>query len=135
MPAMPDYASALALVLKYGVTSPVLTTPGNLFVGPVRPGPNGLAVFVLASGGPPPDDQVGMTTARYYGQAQVRVRSVPEEYQDGAQLARDCHDVCHQAVVTGYHDVRCLESTPNYLGQDDDKRHEWSFTVEMWWTA
>src|SRR4051812_20585328 len=83
----------------------------NLFTGPVRataaPGASGApaaAIFVLASGGPPPEPYIGGASAgsTYQGRVQVRVRGNPGDDENTVLVARTVRDKLHKGVLSGY---------------------------------
>ena len=108
----------------------------NLFAGPVQPAdPDDLiahkAVFVVATGGIQPFALHGDCESIRRSNLQVRVRGEKEAYTEGLLLAREVAAAVDLAPITGYIDVRILDTEPNYLGQDDEGHPEWSVNVEM----
>ena len=113
-----------------------LVSGTNLFAGPVRAPGTGVpdkAVFVLATGGPPPMPFIlgGSGTDYCRSTVQVRVRSDQEDFPTGQTLARALRTLLHKNILSGYIDVRVRESEPNYLGQGELGHHEWSINLEM----
>jgi hypothetical protein len=109
----------------------------NLFCGPPRaanpPTIPHQAVFVLASGGPEQEAYSdGTTTERRYSAVQVRVRSNPRGFDAGNTLARQVRDALHHRTLTGYLDVRAMQSEPIYIGEDEPGHHEFSVNLELW---
>jgi len=108
----------------------------NLFSGPVRQQSTSVphqAVFVLPSGGPAPDAYSdGTVIEMRYSAIQVIVRSNPKDYAGGQVLARQVRDALHHVAVTGYVDIRAMQSEPIYIGPDEADRHLFSVNLEMW---
>jgi hypothetical protein len=113
-----------------------LTRKVNLFEGPVRAQSATVphqAVFVLPSGGPAPEAYAdGTTTERRYSAIQITLRSDPKDYAGGWVLARQVKAALHHATVTGYVDIRAMQSEPIYVGPDEADRHLWSVNLELW---
>jgi hypothetical protein len=59
------------------------------------------------------------------------VRGEKDKYDDGLDLAVSIRDAAHYASITGYLDVRVLESAPVPLGENSDGQPEWSMTVDF----
>jgi len=111
----------------------------NLFRGPVRPPSTEIphaACFVLASAGPAPEAFSGSTPELRYSAVQVRTRSnagtTSSVYVDGLTKARATRDALHHATISGYHDVRAMQTEPVYIGVDESGHHEWSINLELW---
>ncbi len=116
---------------------PGLTAGTNLFTGPVREVGDtvpGECVFVLASGGAAPQAYAGPTAVetRFSG-VQVRVRSAKQSFDAGETLARAVCAALHhqQASMSGYINVRALQSEPLYIGEDKAGYHGWSINLEL----
>lgn len=112
-----------------------LTSGTNLFTGPERPIGDGIpdeAVFVLASGGYPPEPFIDGSGQDYcISTVQIIVRSAIRSHDSGQTLARDVRDCVHKATIAGYVDLRVREAEPNYLGQDEQELHTWSLNMEL----
>jgi len=92
------------------------------------------AVFVSASGGGQSRPiRGGPNERRVSARVLVRSRpgSSPHSFRDGQQLARNCHDVLDQRPMTGYCELRAVNSHPEYMGQDTDSHHEWIVILDM----
>ena len=107
----------------------------NLFSGPVRPVREGVpvnAVFVLSTGGAQPEPYIGDPREVFEHAVQIRVRYADSDnYSTGAAAARSLRDVMQSAgTISGLFDVRVINSSPTYLGLDDDSNaHEWSINL------
>jgi hypothetical protein len=116
----------------------------SLFVGPVRsagttaggtkPVP-GLAVFVIASGGPPPQPVMGQDRSNYRARVQVRVRSARLSFQAGETLARAVLHELHCARPAGYVLIKASTSEPLAEAGDASDLHEWTVPVEAWFNG
>lgn len=108
---------------------------GNLMVGPERAvegvAPQ-LAVFVLQSGGPPPETYLGQGgDAWVVTRVQVKVRSRVDAFQAGEALARALWLKAHAATVAGYVSCMAVEADPLYLGINDHGYHLHAFNIDM----
>jgi hypothetical protein len=111
-----------------------LTVATNLFQGPMRPASGAqeaACVYVLQTGGPAPQDELGTGKAIVPYTVQVRVRSATGEYVNGRTLAKAVWAACHQAAITGFFGISVQQAGPMYLGEDEDGRHQFSFYVTM----
>lgn len=116
-----------------------LTKNTNLFRSKVRAISGqipSVAAFCLASGGPPPQGYAdGTAINRRYSGVQIRVvalANTDNNFKTGQDLAKECRDAVHHAALSGYIDVRVLETEPIYIGENNDRHHEWSINVELW---
>jgi hypothetical protein len=119
-----------------------LTLAGNLFRGPVRP-PNPplvphASVFVLTTGGPPPDPYLQSAAGQpsiYRSNVQVRVRSDVGAFSAAQTLAEAIKNKLHLATLDLSGVLACfaMESAPIYLGRDDTEHHEFSLNASVWW--
>lgn len=133
MPDQPDNAAAAALNgLVVGSTT--LASGANLFVGPARPQgqgvPLGPAVFVLATGGLPPQPYLGVDFELRTETVQVTVRARPERYADGLALARGVYETLVSSSPAGFIDLQPRESAPTYLGADANGCHLFTINCE-----
>ncbi len=118
---------------------PELTTGTNLFDAPVRPiSDQGVVpatcVFVQASGGPAPiayQDGSDSTTSYREPRLQVWVRSAPNAYGIGKNLARKCYKLLEKPNPTGTIGIRADQAAPIGIGEEKDGSYIWSlnFTV------
>jgi hypothetical protein len=114
-----------------------LVSGTNLFAGPIRDLPGTIpdkAVFCLATGGPAPEAFVSAATGneeRYHA-VQVRVRGNPRDFASAVTLARGVRDTLHRTVPSGYLECAVRETEPNYLGQDEQGRDDFSINVELY---
>ena len=107
----------------------------DLFRGKLEPASTDIphqCVFVVASGGPPPLSYMSSTIKFRYSAIQIFTRSNPRDYPAGLTLARLVRDTLHNAAVSGYVDVRCMESEPIYVEEDENGDHIWSSNFEFW---
>lgn len=111
---------------------PSLILGKNLFAGPMRPFDKQipqLAVFVLGNAGTTPQmlkNQEEITNEEIH----VFIRSAPEQYEQGEQLAYDVYYAIHRNQPTQFVDAVGIGSRPKYLGTDDQKCHRWSAVFE-----
>lgn len=132
MPAAePDAIVASTLAAALGAPWVVGTT---IFRGPMRPVGAGIpeaALFVLATGGTPPEPYLGGAAAADLSRkaVQVMVRGAPRSRATTATLARAVRDALHKATLAGY--VQCLaqQSEPVYLHEDAGDRSLYSVNV------
>ena len=113
----------------------------NLFRGPERPPTKGKipaeAVFVQTSGGFEPTACVDGGKGLYlrFCNVQVRVRSCPNDYIGGLELAEEVHLLLQKFPF----DLDCgltgstpRESCPVYLKRNDKEQYEWIMNFEFW---
>lgn len=112
-----------------------LTLGENLFSAPMvrtdAPDVDALAVSVIDTGGPPPENYLGGRKALLTASVQIQIRSEIEDYNGGLTLAQAIWEKLHLAQLSGYTLVECEESAPNYIGPDKSGRHRFSFNIEM----
>jgi hypothetical protein len=121
-----------------------LTKGTNLFAGAVRGYQNNGAiphkcVFVTATGGAPTRPikvgAAGVIVQERHAAVDIRIRSdapgVPGAFQDGQTLAREVFDSLQYNPAAGYCEFKSPGSGPNYIGEDEDSHHEWSFSIEV----
>lgn len=113
-----------------------LTYGTNLFDGPVRP-PSAYVpaacVFVMTSGGPPPQEYNGCPDANLNPNAtQVWVRYNVDDYANGKILADAVYASMRKATPTSTIGAKALQSAPFYIGPDKDGHHEWSLNFRVW---
>jgi hypothetical protein len=114
-----------------------LTSGTNLFEGPVRP-PRATvpatAVFVLATGGPPPEPYLGQGIDWRVSNVQATVRGeVGAGFAAGQTLARSVLDAIQRGGLSGYVRVLVVESEPTYLGQDENGHYLWTVNARLGW--
>ncbi len=120
----------IAVATRIGTEVASLTLGTNLFHGPIRPGST-LAVFCLLDGGPSPIACLGTEQRAERPNVQIHVRGEKGEYSDGLDVAESVRDAVHYAPLSGYIDVRVIESAPIYLGEEDDGQPRWSMNVDL----
>jgi hypothetical protein len=125
--------AAVDVATHIGATVAGFTYLTNVFDGPVRPVPAApaKAVFVLATGGPPPEARIGETQADRFPALQIRTRGDKNDFAGGLADARAVRDAVHYAPLAGWVDVRVQETEPNYLGEDNNGHPEWSVNAEL----
>lgn len=117
-----------------------LTIDSNLFYGPVRPfstanpGMPATAVFVLGTGGPPPQRIMG-TTAQEVRDAAVQVRVRSTSYQNALALSRTVNGVLQSASPSSYLDVQARQSEPVYLEADERLHYHFSINYLVVYTS
>jgi len=127
-------------VAQHLATELGLTYGDNVFAGPLRRASENQAlanavphqaIFCLGSGGidsiPYVDGGGGAKEARFT--VQVIVRSKPNDYTTGANLASDSFDALDMNPPTGYFECRALASAPLYIQRDDLDHHVWTINV------
>lgn len=136
--AASDLATRFAALSPYTVAGAnmTLTVDTNVFVGPVlatQPGVPDFSVFVQNQGGVRPDPYINNSADFFRFQVLATVRSTPGDYSGGEDLARGLIDIVHRSPPSGYATVLSQQSGPNYLGEDDHRRHTWQILFELWW--
>ncbi|RKG99204.1 phage tail terminator protein [Corallococcus carmarthensis] len=102
------------------------SSPPSLYTGPMPMPAPPLAVAVREVPGDAPEDYMG--TGRSYLQREVQVLVRGRDYLEAQALARRCWRALHLAAVPGY--VACrAQGLPSYLGEGDNHRHRFVFTV------
>lgn len=141
MPTLKNCAADLATVLTGNTIGGLALVSGqNLFSKRLHPIPFSTAVFLLNSGGEPPQPYLQTTRKAFYnGRVQILVYSGPgvNQFDAGETLARGLAGYLHQlTTVSGYVAIYVRESSPNYLGEDKEtQRHMWSLNVDAQYTA
>jgi len=135
---MPDPALDIATHLgadatvTIGGSDAVLGT--NLFPGPKRAAGDGIpeaAIFVLETGGYPPDDTFGTTLPGRTATVQVYIRGPQgaDAYSSARATARAAWKSLHKASISGYVSIRCMQSEPVYLGPNETDQHVFTINV------
>lgn len=116
----------------------------DLFRGGVRPADPGAgiphaAIFVLATGGPPPDPFLpanGSQTSLYQSNVQVRVRGDSDDMAATTVQAQAVLDALHLAVLTmtsaNFIACKSLSASPLPMGRDLTEHPEYSVNVTVW---
>jgi hypothetical protein len=104
--------------LTYGTNcfSGALNSPDEVDI-PVK------AVFVWASGGPPPGAFLGETVSWKEISMTILVRGDKDDLASARDLAVLVWDATQYASLTGYFDVRCENPYPNWMKVDTERRH------------
>ncbi|NRD61713.1 hypothetical protein HRD49_08090 [Corallococcus exiguus] len=103
-------------------------SPPSLYTGPMPMPAPPLAVAVREVSGDAPEDYMG--TGRSYLQREVHVLVRGRDYLEAQALARGCWRALHLVAVAGYVSCRA-EGLPSYLGEGDNHRHRFVFTVTL----
>jgi len=129
--------SAVAATLNTGIGA--LTLGTNLFTGPLRPAGNkipGKAVFVMASGGPQPrsysDGGSGHTLREPSVQILCRGEAGVGALSDAQTLADLVFNAVEKFKPAGAIGAFTVESSPNYVGTDEQGRHIFSVNLKCW---
>ncbi|MBZ4371481.1 minor capsid protein [Corallococcus sp. AS-1-6] len=107
-------------------------TPPSLYMGPMPLSAPPLAVAVREVPGDAPEDYMG--TGRSYLQRDVQVLVRGRDYLEAQALARECWRTLHLVAVSGYVSCRA-QGLPSYLGEGDNHRHRFVFTVTLAYAA
>ena len=103
-------------------------TPPSLYTGPMPLPAPPFAVAVREVPGDAPEDYMG--TGHSYLQRDVQVLVRGRNYLEAQALARGCWRALHRAPVPGYVSCRA-QGQPSYLGEGDNHRHRFVFTVTL----
>ncbi|AFE05570.1 hypothetical protein COCOR_04019 [Corallococcus coralloides DSM 2259] len=126
---LPDVELHVAQVLDSAALGVSRTTsPPTLYRGPMPMPAPPLAVAVREVPGDAPEDYMG--TGRSYLQRDVQVLVRGRDYPEAQALARGCWRALHLASVPGYVSCRA-QGLPSYLGEGDNHRHRFVFTVTL----
>ena len=109
-----------------------LTKGTNLFWGTQRGVGGGVpinAVFVIGGGGTEPERTMGRTLEIRHPFVIIRVRWSSNGAGDAK--ARAIQDALDNATISGYLDVRALNSEPQSIGQGTDGNHLWTMQYEL----
>jgi hypothetical protein len=112
-----------------------LTLGTNLFTGPMREVSEGVphrCVFVFPVGGPPAIRFMGPTPSTRIRQpdVQIRVRSEPDKFSAGLQLARLCRDAADRKLnESGFMSILVNDSEPAWFRQQENG--SWLFTLTV----
>lgn len=113
------------------LTGQSLNTPDDdIFSGPLHEKMPDVCITILETGGPSALDRFGDATASIQmPHIQVMVRN--DDYTAGKSDADDIWALLHDNTPSGYSRTTMLQSTPIYLGSDDDFQHRWAVNIEM----
>ncbi len=134
-----DFVAQLELLNPHGgltLRSARGSAAANLFKGPlpvVNASNSELAVACLNTTGPAPAPYLGQTEDFHRYQVEVTVRSAAGKYDAGERLARAIHFRTQRMPPAGYVAGLQQQSGPEYLGEDDNRSHQWRFFIELWW--
>ena len=131
--ALVNYELDLATHIASNVGS--LTLGTNIFAGPLRSTAESapqLAVGVVLVPGPTPIELLtGGTKKLFEPSLTIMIRSKPDEYQNGRDLAESVWEAVHNGSVSGYQWVRCQQASPIYAGMTDNRNHYFTINVTM----
>jgi len=119
-------------IANYLESQGIGTVGTNIFVGPVRPASQYVpinSIFVLGTGGYPPQRVLQTSTELKRPSVQVRVRW--SSYEDGQAKAEAVYDTLESAGISGYLDVVADQSSPIPLGLDENNNYEWSLNFTL----
>lgn len=105
----------------------------NLFHGPESPADGEIpikATFCILDAGPMPEPDMGSVNDLRVERCKVVLRENRDQTDYGLATARAHLARLRYAELTGFIDVRVLETEPNYLGDRGDGHPRWSFNVE-----
>jgi Concanavalin A-like lectin/glucanases superfamily len=137
---LPDAAADMAdeLLDLSPVAGVALELGSNLFVGPelaTRAEVPDFAVFVMNGGAGAPAPYLNDADDFHRLPVVATVRSSPADYAGAEKLARQLVYELHRSKVDGYVTCLALQSTPSYLGEDEQRRHRFSVAFELWWVG
>jgi hypothetical protein len=131
MAAEPEIDTRDALDTRIGA----LTVGTNLFDGKMREiGPYipAEAVFCQITEGSRPEPFAGGTSYQQHPSVvKVMVRSEPDDLSGSRTLARSIQTALDKVDLTGYIEVRALQSDPYYIGEDAKRHHYWELNFEL----
>jgi hypothetical protein len=123
-----------AVVDLINVAVATLTKGANLFFGPMFPGVDGPACFVLMGAGEPPYVYAdgGSGTKLKVASIQTIIMSAPNDYDGGLALAKSVQDALDRQVPTDCVGAMQDESMPHYLNSDEQNHHLFSCNFTVW---
>jgi len=101
----------------------------EIYAAPLDPDFADASIWIVQTPGTAPDDAFGTLESIQYPRVQVNVRnpSVP----DGKADAREVWRLVHDTEPTDYSRASMMQSSPLYIGTDDDGRHRWTINAEL----
>lgn len=102
----------------------------NAFAGEERPTPRE-ALFFIDVGGLVPEGYCGELRVKKHARIQIRYRGPTKNFKQGQANMREVWAAVHYAHITGYYEVRAVESEANYLGETRDGNGIWTLNVDM----
>jgi hypothetical protein len=126
-------ASAVATALQ---TAGKGTLGSTIFIGLEAPSDSLVpisCIFVVGTGGPPPDDFLGDTSKRgiKHHRVQVLVRGARNDFQAGAAAALGALEALNLATVSGVLKCGVEQSEPAFLGLNDQEQPRWTINVML----
>lgn len=118
-------------------TALTLVVGQDIVIGPVQEPENGIkakAVFIVPSGGRPPDDYAdGTRLAIRWPDLNLYVRSDERLYSAGLVFARAIREAIIFETIPNHlpGGVQIQEAEPTYLKKDSQGRHVWIMGVTM----
>ncbi len=109
-----------------------LTAGTNLFMGGIKALSSNVAVnsvFVGSSPGAAPERFMGEVAEIRRPMVHVRVRN--GTFQAGDTLSRLIQDTMQALSISGYLDVKAVQSEPTYLGEAKEGHHLWVISFEL----
>ena len=112
-----------------------LTTNTNLFDGKMReesPYIPAEAVFCQISEGSAPEPFAGGTSYQQHPSGvKIMLRSEPDDLGGSRTLIRSIQTALDKVALSGYIEVRALQSDPYYIGEDVKHHHYWELNFEL----
>lgn len=107
-----------------------LNTPDSqIFEGPAHEDMSDERIIMMETGGEEPGNEFGSTRSIQKPRVQVRVQS--KNYKTGKADADQVWQILQDNKGSAYSRTQMLQSSPLYLGVDDDGRHDWSINAEL----
>jgi len=119
-------------VANYLENQGIGTVGTNVFVGAIKPVSQFVpvnSIFVLSTGGYPPQRVFQTTTELRRPSVQVRIRW--NGYEAGLAKAEAVYNALESASIPGYLDVVADQSSPIFLGFDENNNYEWSLNFTL----
>jgi hypothetical protein len=109
-----------------------LTAGTNLFMGVIQAPSKQVPIdstFVGSSPGAAPERFMGEVSEIRRPMVHIRTRS--SSFQTGDTRIRLIQDTMQALSISGYLDVKAVQSEPTYLGQTDEGHHLWVMSHEL----
>jgi hypothetical protein len=112
-----------------------LVTGINLFDGKMREAgpyiPDAATFVQITEGGAPQPFAGGTTYQEHASVVKIMVRSAPDDFDSSRTLMRSIQAALDKIDLTGYIEVRALQSDPYDIGEDTKRRHYWEINIEL----
>lgn len=106
-----------------------LTAGTNLFIGGIKAPSSRIPIdstFIGSAPGAAPERFMGEVTEIRSPMVHIRVRA--SAFQTGDTLIRLIQDTMQAFSISGYLDVKAVQSEPTYLGEMKEGHHLWSMS-------